>query len=305
MTSRRDWSPGDVSASELTPENVYLDRRSFLQALGLGAALFSRPLAALAKSAYDAGEPQTPFSDVSTYNNFYEFGTDKADPAKNAGSLKTRPWTVKVDGLCGKPKTWDVDSILKKFPSEERVYRFRCVEAWSMVVPWQGFELNKLLKAAEPSKKAKFVAFQTLHDPAQMPGQRRDVLDWPYREGLRLDEAMHPLTLLGTGLYGKPLPNQNGAPIRLIVPWKYGFKSIKSIVRITFTEKQPATSWNVSAPGEYGFYCNVNPDVDHPRWSQKKERRLGELFKRPTLPFNGYAGQVAHLYKGMDLAKDF
>jgi sulfoxide reductase catalytic subunit YedY len=297
--------PGDVKASEITPERVYLNRASFLKALGLGAASVLLPRLARAKGQFDAADAPTPFDDITHYNNFYEFGTDKTDPAKNAGTLRPRPWTVTIDGECQKPKTYDIDRLIKENPAEERIYRHRCVEAWSMVMPWTGFALGPVLKRAEPTAKAKFVAFTTLLDPKQMPGQKTNVLPWPYVEGLRLDEALHPLSFLVTGLYGKPLPNQDGAPLRLAVPWKYGFKSIKSIVRIKLVEKQPPTTWNLAGPEEYGFYSNVNPAVDHPRWSQAKERRIGELFKRPTLMFNGYEKEVAGLYKGMDLTKDF
>ena len=250
-------------------------------------------------------EPRTPYRDVTTYNKFYEFGTDKSDPAELAGTLRPRPWTVRVDGEVQKPQVIDVDQLLGWFPLEERVYRMRCVEAWSMVIPWLGFPLGDLLRRVEPTSRARYVAFTTLFDPEQMPGQQRRVLDWPYVEGLRIDEAMHPLTLLVVGLYGKTLPNQNGAPLRLVVPWKYGFKGIKSIVGIRLLETQPPTTWNLAAPREYGFYANVNPAVDHPRWSQATERRIGELRRRPTLPFNGYAEQVAGLYAGMDLREFF
>jgi sulfoxide reductase catalytic subunit YedY len=250
----------------------------------------------------------TSYKDVTTYNNFYEFGTDKADPARNAHTLKTRPWTVSVEGLVNKPKVWDIDALLKLAPMEERIYRFRCVEGWSMVIPWIGYSLSHLIKASEPQGSAKYIEFISLADPKQMPGVNSRVLNWPYTEGLRLDEAMNPLALLTFGLYGEVLPNQNGAPIRINVPWKYGFKSAKSIVKIRITDKEPATSWKVSAPYEYGFYSNVNPEVNHPRWSQATERRIGAeggMFapKIKTLPFNGYAEQVAHLYKGMDLRK--
>jgi len=247
----------------------------------------------------------TPLRDVTSYNNFYEFGTDKGDPAANAGTLRPRPWTVAIEGEVNRPQVVDIDQLIKWAPLEERIYRMRCVEAWSMVVPWLGFPLGELIKRVEPTSRARYVVFTTLLDPEQMPEQRRTVLDWPYVEGLRLDEAMHPLTLLVMGLYGKPLPNQNGAPLRLVVPWKYGFKGIKSIVKIRFTEKQPLTTWNSAAPEEYGFYANVNPEVDHPRWSQATERRIGEFLRRPTLPFNGYAEQVAGLYSGMDLRRFF
>jgi sulfoxide reductase catalytic subunit YedY len=255
--------------------------------------------------AYTVDEPRTSYADITSYNNFYEFGLDKGDPAENAGSLITRPWTVRIEGEVNKPGVFDLDTLSKWFPLEERVYRLRCVEAWSMVIPWLGFPLAALLARVEPTSRAKYVAFQTLQDPAQMPGQRDATLDWPYVEGLRIDEAMHPLTLLALGLYGKALPNQNGAPIRLVVPWKYGFKSIKSIVAIRLVERMPKTTWNDAAASEYGFYANVNPAVDHPRWSQATERRIGELSRRKTLPFNGYAEQVASLYAGLDLHKNF
>ena len=254
-------------------------------------------------------EKTTPYADVTSYNNYYEFGTDKSDPARSAGSLKTRPWTVAIEGEVKKPKVYDLDELLKLSTMEERVYRLRCVEGWSMVIPWVGYSFSELIKRVEPTGKAKFVEFVTTADAKQMPGVNSRVLAWPYVEGLRLDEAMNPLTLLTFGLYGEVLPNQNGAPVRVIVPWKYGFKSGKSIVKIRFVERQPATSWNLAAPSEYGFYSNVNPDVDHPRWSQAKERRIGEdgLFakKRPTLMFNGYEAQVGQLYAGMDLKRFF
>ncbi len=252
-----------------------------------------------------ADDALTSIEDITTYNNFYEFGLDKGDPAENAGSLRTRPWSVVIDGEVEKPKTFDIEALMSAFPLEERVYRMRCVEAWSMVIPWLGFSLGALVRSVNPTSRAKFVAFETLLDKEQMPGQKRNVLDWPYREGLRMDEAMHPLSILSVGLYGRTLPNQNGAPIRLVIPWKYGFKNIKSIVRITLTEKQPLTTWSDAAAKEYGFYANVNPAVPHPRWSQASERRIGDLARRPTLPFNGYADQVADLYAGMDLAKYF
>ena len=248
-------------------------------------------------------ESLTPYEYVTTYNNFYEFGTDKEDPARNAHSLRPRPWSVAVEGEVARPAVYDLEDLVAPHDLEDRVYRLRCVEAWSMVIPWRGFPLADLIRRLEPTGKARFVEFTTLYDPEQMPGQRRRVLQWPYVEGLRLDEATHPLTLLVTGVYGRDLPNQNGAPLRLVVPWKYGFKSIKSIVGIRLVEEMPATTWAVMAPREYGFYANVNPDVDHPRWSQARERRLGELRKRPTLPFNGYADQVAYLYAGMDLRR--
>jgi len=289
-------------------------RRDFIRAAGglvlaSGLGLQSRlteagPLLnSLRNATYSVDEELTPKKDVTTYNNFYEFGTDKSDPAKYAHTLRTRPWTVQVDGLVGKPGTWDIEKLLKLAPMEERIYRLRCVEGWSMVIPWQGYPLSALIKQVEPLGSAKYVAFTTLADPSQMPGVRRSVLDWPYAEGLRMDEAMHPLTLLTYGLYGEVLPKQNGAPVRVVVPWKYGFKSAKSIVRISFTEQQPKTSWGRAAPREYGFYSNVNPEVDHPRWSQARERRIGEFFKRKTLMFNGYGDQVAQMYAGMDLRK--
>jgi methionine sulfoxide reductase catalytic subunit len=252
------------------------------------------------KISYDTDEPKTSFEAISTYNNFYEFGSSKEEPAVYAHTLKTRPWTITVDGEVSKNRTLDIDEILKWFKPEERVYRMRCVEAWSMVIPWNGFALRDLIKKLEPTSKAKYVAFTTLVDKEQMPGQRQTSIDWPYVEGLRMDEAMHPLSFMAIGIYGKTIPNQNGAPIRLVVPWKYGFKGIKSIVRITFTEKEPPTTWSRFAPSEYGFYANVNPELDHPRWSQATERRIGDLTRRKTLPFNGYAEHVAGLYKGMD-----
>ncbi len=256
-------------------------------------------------SSFNTDEPRTSYRDAAGYNNFYEFGTDKTDPAENAHTLRPRPWTLTIEGEVAKPAVIDVDTLIKLFPPEERVYRMRCVEAWSMVIPWLGFPLRKLLERAAPTSRAKYVAFTSLHDPEQMPGQNSGVLDWPYVEGLRLDEAMHPLAFLAVGLYGKTLPNQNGAPVRLVAPWKYGFKGIKSIVRIQLVREQPVTSWNRAAPDEYGFYANVNPEVDHPRWSQSTERRIGEFSRRPTLPFNGYGDQVAGLYAGMDLRRFF
>jgi sulfoxide reductase catalytic subunit YedY len=312
----RDLKP--IASSEITPREVYLRRREFIGGALAAAALAGSASETLAvpltftKSAFTANEPLTPKKDVTSYNNFYEFGTDKGDPAAYAGSLKISPWSVKIDGLVSKPATYTLEELLKPVTLEERVYRLRCVEGWSMVIPWTGFPLSALLQRAEPLGSAKYVAFETLVRPDEMPGQGGffPALEWPYVEGLRIDEAMHPLTILAVGLYGETLPNQNGAPIRLVVPWKYGFKSIKSIVRISLTEKQPATSWNRENPREYGFYSNVNPEVDHPRWSQKTERRIGEgsgLFakRRPTLPFNGYADQVASLYSGMDLKAYF
>ncbi len=291
---------------------MYLNRRGFLSGLpAAGAALFSsRALAGtrlngIVKSPLSTSEKQTPFSDVARYNNYYEFGTSKEQPAELAKMLKTSPWTVSVEGAVNKPQVFDIDAIMKMAPLEERIYRHRCVEAWSIVVPWIGFPLSALIKQVKPTAKAKFVAFQTLYDPKQMPAGRYAGIPLPYVEGLRMDEAMHPLAILCVGMYGEVLPNQNGEPLRLVVPWKYGFKSIKSIVKIRFVEKQPPTTWNIAGPSEYGFYSNVNPEVDHPRWSQATERRLGEFLKRKTLPFNGYADQVAQLYTGMDLKKNF
>jgi methionine sulfoxide reductase catalytic subunit len=313
----------DIRSSEITPKNLYLNRRKFLAgaavagaaaATGLGlremvsprtTVLAANKIEGIQKSPFSTTETITPYKDVTTYNNYYEFSTDKDGPAKLAQNFRTRPWKVKIDGLVDKKQELDIDAILKMAPPEERIYRHRCVEGWSIVVPWVGFSLSELIKRANPTSKAKFVEFTTILDLTQMPGQQRQVLEWPYVEGLRMDEAMHPLTLLGFGMYGEDLPKQDGAPIRLIVPWKYGFKSAKAIVRIRFTEKQPLNTWNISAPREYGFYSNVNPNVDHPRWSQAKERRLGEFFKRPTLMFNGYGDQVASLYTGMDLKKNF
>ena len=324
----RGW--GKHAGGAITPPKVYAERREFLARLAAGAAGASLALwAARDAAAQTAGpgrlrplpggksavagaltmEKLTPYADVSSYNNFYEFGTDKSDPARHAGSLKTQPWTVMVEGEVKKPGPWDIDALLKLAPMEERIYRLRCVEGWSMVIPWIGYSLAELIRRVEPTGNARFVQFVTLADKAQMPGLRSSVLDWPYVEGLRLDEAMHPLTLLAFGLYGEVLPNQNGAPLRLVVPWKYGFKSAKSIVRIRFVEKQPTTSWEAAAPREYGFYSNVNPKVDHPRWSQATERRIGDdgllSRKRPTLMFNGYEAQVEQLYVGMDLAKSY
>ena len=310
--------PPEISSSEITEPAHFLRRREFLvaAAAATGAALLpsagpsvakglGRPLADVVPGPFRSDEERTDVEDATSYNNFYEFGTDKGDPARHAGSLRTRPWSVAIEGEVGKPGVIAYEDLVKPHPLEERVYRLRCVEAWSMVIPWIGFPLGDLLRRFEPTSRARYVTFETLVDPEQMPGQRRKVLDWPYREGLRLDEAMHPLALLVVGMYGAELPNQNGAPLRLVVPWKYGFKSIKSIVKIRLTEKQPFTSWNHSAPREYGFYANVNPAVDHPRWSQKRERRIGEWRKRATLPFNGYAEQVASLYAGMDLRANF
>jgi len=305
-----------IDSSEITAREVYLRRREFLGCALAAAALGGLPAPSRAaplnfsKRAFSTDEPLTPKTDVTSYNNFYEFGVNKSDPESYASSLKTSPWSVKIDGMVSKPAAYTLEDILKPVTLEERVYRLRCVEGWSMVIPWIGFPLSALLSRAEPLGSARFVAFETLMRPSEMRGQTGffQPLDWPYVEGLRLDEAMHPLTILAVGLYGETLPNQDGAPIRLAVPWKYGFKSIKSIVRISLVEKQPVTSWNRQNPGEYGFYSNVNPEVDHPRWSQKTERRIGDgsgLFakRRPTLPFNGYGGEVASLYAGMDLTK--
>jgi methionine sulfoxide reductase catalytic subunit len=326
--------PKAPPASEITPEALYLRRREFLKngALGLGTAAAvggglmvlvgdgarprddTPPPAAAAKPLPISRraappdpriDPLTPFKDITHYNNFYELGLDKSDPAENAGSLRLRPWTIQVGGEVARPQTLELDTLLGWFPLEERVYRMRCVEAWSMVIPWLGFPLADLVRRLEPTSRAKYLAFTTLLDPEQLPGQRRGVLDWPYVEGLRIDEATHPLALLAVGLYGKTLLGQNGAPVRLVVPWKYGFKGIKSIVKLEFTEKQPKATWNESAPSEYGFYANVNPEVDHPRWSQRTERRIGEIERRMTLPFNGYGAEVASLYRGMDLRKNF
>jgi sulfoxide reductase catalytic subunit YedY len=309
--------------SDVTDEKLYLDRRAFMVG---AAALFvagceaadtsaatppppaPAPLKAARNAQYSVSEPETKYESATTYNNFYEFGVEKDDPARLAGTLKPRPWTIQVDGLAAKPKTFDIDEVMKLAALEERIYPLRCVEGWSMVIPWIGFPLATLLRRVEPTGAAKYVEFTTLKDPEQFPGQKGGLLnlgslDWPYTEGLRLDEAMHPLTLLTVGMYGRVLPNQNGAPIRVVVPWKYGFKSAKSIVRIRLTTEEPKTAWNKAAPQEYGFYSNVNPSVDHPRWSQATERRIGEFRRRKTLPFNGYADQVASLYAGMDLKK--
>jgi sulfoxide reductase catalytic subunit YedY len=313
-----------IRPSEVTPEPVYRARRSFLAGLaGAGAAAALAP-AALAEQVmnvslverlqfqrnarFSTSEPANSLADITSYNNFYEFGTGKDDPARHAGSLRPKSWSVVVDGECQNQGRYALEDLLKAHALEERIYRLRCVEAWSMVIPWIGFPLGALLRRFRPTSRAKYVEFTTLMDPKQMPGQRFPVLDWPYVEGLRIDEAMHPLAILAVGLYGRILPNQNGAPLRLVVPWKYGFKSIKSIVRIRFTERQPATSWALSAPREYGFYANVNPEVDHPRWSQKRERRIGSgslLSRQATLPFNGYATEVSGLYAGLDLARYF
>jgi len=301
--------PKDIAPSEITPREVYLDRRRFIEAGAAGATglLLSTPaLAALSahKSALSGSDTPNSLRDITHYNNYYEFGSGKSDPSENAAQLKTRRWNVIIDGAVEQARTFSLEQLLR-FPLEERTYRLRCVEGWSMVIPWIGFPLATLLKQMRLTSKARYVSFETLNRPSEMPGQAEGLLAWPYREGLRIDEAMHPLTLLAVGLYGDVLPNQNGAPIRLVVPWKYGFKSIKAIVRIHLSETQPQTSWNLAAPSEYGFYSNVNPAVDHPRWSQATERRIGEFLRRPTLPFNGYGSQVAQLYRGMDLKKNF
>ncbi|MEK9642187.1 MAG: protein-methionine-sulfoxide reductase catalytic subunit MsrP [Paracoccaceae bacterium] len=295
------WTP-DLKAKDVTDEALFLNRRTLLAGIagtGLGTALAPPALAS------EELEPNS-WEDITSYNNFYEFGTRKDDPKRYAGALTTKPWSVQITGLVDRPGVYDFEDIMKKMTIEERIYRFRCVEAWSMVVPWNGFELADLLDLAGIQSSAKYVAFETLYRPEEMPGQEMFVLDWPYVEGLRLDEALHPLTIMATGIYGRDIPNQNGAPLRLVVPWKYGFKSIKSIVKITLTDKEPPTSWNIANPREYGFYSNVNPEVDHPRWSQASERPLGRgLFARriPTLMFNGYAEEVGDLYKGMNLRK--
>lgn len=320
----------DIKSSEITDKKVYLNRRLFMRGAALAATTTAtglvyrklnpppsetpkgEKLAAVEKPAgevalrdgFTVSEKLTPFEDITNYNNFYEFSTDKSSVATEAEGFVSRPWSVSVDGLVNKPRTFDLDELLK-LPQEERIYRLRCVEGWSMVIPWAGFPLGKLLEMVEPTGQAKYVAFQTLHDPKRMPNQRTGVLDWPYVEGLRLDEAMHPLTILATGLYGETLPAQDGAPIRLVVPWKYGFKSIKSIVKISLVANEPPTTWNIQSPDEYGFYSNVNPKVAHPRWSQARERRIGEFSMRETLMFNGYGEQVAHLYSGMDLKRYF
>lgn len=313
--------PPDVPPSEITPRRVYEARRQFIRtgvfalaAATLGAACTREQSGATAaeparqkltftNGPFSTDEKPTALESVTSYNNFYEFGADKEDPKQYAGSLRVKPWSIAVEGEVAKPGVIGYEDFVKPYPLEERVYRLRCVEAWSMVVPWIGFPLGAVLKRFGPTSRAKYVAFETLLDPAQMPGQRRRILDWPYKEGLRIDEAMHPLAILAVGLYGAEMPNQNGAPIRLVVPWKYGYKSIKSIVKIRLTEQEPPTAWNTAQPQEYGFYSNVNPEVDHPRWSQRTERRIGEFRRRETLPFNGYADQVASLYAGMDLRK--
>ncbi len=312
-----------IPSSEITPEKHYYTRRQFIKLAAAAAATAalaacgvrppeSEPLSSSSQApsaspppAGDSGDALTSYEDVTTFNNFYEFGLDKGDPAKNAGKLKTSPWAVEVYGLVNQPRTFAIEDLLSGYTQEERIYRMRCVEGWSMVIPWQGFTLSQLLKAVEPTAEAKYVRFETLYRPEEMPYQSYNSFPWPYQEGLRLDEAMHDLTILSTGLYGKTLLPQNGAPLRLVVPWKYGFKSIKSIVKIELVAERPATLWNTTAPREYGFYSNVNPDVPHPRWSQASERRIGEGGRRPTLLFNGYEKEVAGLYAGMDLRSNY
>jgi sulfoxide reductase catalytic subunit YedY len=310
-----------IPSSEITPKATYLRRREFLQAasgaavaaatalappaIRRAAAQNGQKLANVHKSPFSTTEPLNDYEDITTYNNFYEFGTAKDEPAMNAKQFKARPWKIAIEGHVAKPASYDIDEFIKPHRLEERIYRLRCVEAWSMVIPWVGIPLADVIKRVVPTSQAKFVEFTTLLDPARMPGQREPVLEWPYVEGLRMDEAMHPLTILAVGLYGEVLPNQNGAPIRLVVPWKYGFKGIKSIVKMRFVDYQPRNTWQVQTPSEYGFYANVNPEVDHPRWSQARERRIGEFFRRKTLMFNGYADQVASLYSGMDLRKQY
>ena len=302
----------DIRPSEITPKHLYLNRRAFLAGLPLagavlaaGSARAGEKLNGITKSPFSTAEKVTPYNDVTHYNNYYEFGTGKDQPAQLAQKLKTSPWTVKVEGAVDKPQSFDMDAIMKMAPLEERIYRHRCVEAWSIVVPWIGFPLSALIKKVEPTAKAKYVAFQTVLDRGIMLSEGAAGIELPYVEGLRMDEAMHPLAILCVGMYGEALPKQDGAPLRLVVPWKYGFKSIKSIVKIKFVEKQPPTTWNITNAREYGFYSNVNPEVDHPRWSQASERRLGEFLRRKTLPFNGYGDQVAQLYAGMDLRKNY
>ncbi len=307
----------DLKEHAVTDEKLYLERRKFIKgaAAVTGSALFGLapspapaappPMGKYAKGVIKLDEEPTPFADAAGYTNFYELGSGKRKPSKNARRLQTNPWSVVVDGEVAKPGSVPLETILHPHPLEERIYRLRCVEAWSMVIPWIGFPLRDLLQRFEPTSKARYVAFETIYDPENLPGQQSDKIPWPYREGLRMDEAMHPLTIIAVGMYGRVLPNQNGAPLRLVVPWKYGFKSIKSIVRITLTAAQPATTWNLKAAEEYGFFANVNPNVDHPRWSQVRERRIGDFLRRKTLMFNGYGEQVAALYSGMDLVKNF
>jgi len=316
--------PADIRSSEITDKKLYLNRREFIRAttgtaaavatgvIGAGTFLHAatpaphgRKLENVGKSAFSADEKVNKWEEITTYNNYYEFGTDKDSPSMLARNFKTEPWTVTVDGECNKKAAWHLEDVLKGQALEERIYRHRCVEAWSMIIPWVGFPLSDFIKKCEPTPKAKFIEFTTLYDPKQMPGVRSPVLRWPYVEGLRMDEAMHPLTILAVGLYGEVIPNQDGAPLRLVVPWKYGFKHIKSIVKIKFVEKQPLNTWQESAPQEYGFYSNVNPTVDHPRWTQSSERRIGEFLRRKTLMFNGYGDQVAGMYSGMDLKRNY
>ena len=299
--------PDDIKPSDTTPEELFVNRRKFLAAAGVVAAavLGSGRILSLVAPAKRRDDTPNTWDEITTYNNYYEFGTGKDDPAANAKKFRTRPWTVTVDGLVRKPAEYHFEDLVKPYRLEDRLYRFRCVEAWSMVIPWQGIPLAEMIKRFEPLPSAKYVEFTTLYAPDQMPGQRQDVLPWPYVEGLRMDEAIHPLTLMTTGLYGKTLPNQDGAPLRLIVPWKYGFKGIKAITRISFVERQPKNTWQLANSDEYGFYANVNPEVDHPRWTQSSERRIGQFRRQRTLMFNGYADQVGHLYAGMDLRKNF
>jgi methionine sulfoxide reductase catalytic subunit len=314
--------PSDLTYADVTPKSLYLNRRKFLQGIGIAGAVAvsgqnllqmawpSRHVYAgtklnFVKGPFNTDEKITPYNDVTHYNNFYEFGTDKGDPAKNSQGFQTSPWSVSVEGEVAKPRKFTMDEILKLAPLEERIYRHRCVEAWSIVVPWIGYSLSTLLKLVQPTEKAKYVAFESFYDLKQMPQSRGTGLNYPYVEGLRLDEAMNPLTLLCVGMYGETLPNQDGAPVRMVIPWKYGYKSIKSLVKIKLVKGEPPTTWSLMAPTEYGFYSNVNPNVDHPRWSQASERRLGEIFKRKTLMFNGYGDRVASLYAGMNLKRDF
>jgi len=297
-----------ILPSEITPEHIYQNRRSFIKSAAAGTAslMLGSFFSLSASSNTSSSEKLTSYKDITTYNNYYEFGTDKEDPSNNSGKFKISPWSITIEGEVEQAKTFSYEQIIKYFLSEERIYRLRCVEGWSMVIPWMGFSLSNLLKTVSPTSKAKFVEFISVYRPEEMIGQQSKILDWPYREGLRLDEAMHPLTIMATGLYGKNLPNQNGAPIRLVVPWKYGFKSAKAIVKIRLVENIPISSWMNASPAEYGFYSNVNPNVDHPRWSQATERRIGDSFfdpRRPTEMFNGYANEVSNLYKGMDLRK--
>jgi sulfoxide reductase catalytic subunit YedY len=307
--------PDDIKSSEITDEKLYINRRRFLAAAGILGATGAGLLACSTDAQGSNGDAPTSgqqpeekpnsYEQITSYNNYYEFGTDKEDPKQNSAGFHPQPWTVRVEGLCNKPGEYHFEDLVKSHKLVDRTYRLRCVEAWSMVIPWQGIPLAEMIKRFDPQPSAKFVAFTTVYRPNEMPGQRRPVLRWPYVEGLRMDEAMNDLTLMATGLYGKPLPNQDGAPIRLVVPWKYGFKGIKSIVRIAFVDKQPETTWNIAAPDEYGFFANVNPEVDHPRWSQASERRIGEFRRRQTLMFNGYADKVAGMYAGMDLRRNY